>query len=371
MLSLPALAGRGLRRRAGRTALTTLGVGIGAAAYLLLVASGRGLEREFERTFSAVGGDVTVQRAGAALPESSRLTAAEVARIAALPGVSRTSPVAVGTTRVSASSHFLVIGVDPEDFAFHPVRVLAGRRLHAGAGEMMAGRHAARALDLAPGDEVEITGRRRFAVVGVFETGRGILDNAAVIDLAAAQQAFDLGDQVNLLFVDLADTVAPDQACADINRALPRVWAAPSDAYIASFQQLGAVRRFARFLAVVALLVATLGVANTMNMNVAERERELGILRAVGWRRRRIAALVALEGTLLAGAGALGGLAAALVALALLPAGGVAWIAPAGIGWETVVEGVLLTVGAGLAGTLPALLRALAVQPVRALRGER
>ncbi len=72
----------------------------------------------------------------------------------------------------------------------------------------------------------------------------------------------------------------------------------------------------------VALILGAVGMLNTMLMSIFERTREIGILRAVGWRRRRVLALVLGEALLIALAGTtLGGVlaVAGLRAVTLYP----------------------------------------------------
>jgi putative ABC transport system permease protein len=123
-------------------------------------------------------------------------------------------------------------------------------------------------------------------------------------------------------------------------------------------------------LAVVALIVAALGIVNTLTMNVLERMRELGFLRAAGLTRRQARRLVMLEAAVLGAVGAVIGVAAGILAGAILAALG----AGAGVtydpGWGTValalVGGVALAV---VASVWPANLAAR-VEIVRAVQYE-
>jgi putative ABC transport system permease protein len=70
------------------------------------------------------------------------------------------------------------------------------------------------------------------------------------------------------------------------------------------------IRSTAWATSLIALFIAVLGVANTMAMSVFERTREIGVLRALGWRRSRIVRLILLEASTLGLAGGLLGLVA-------------------------------------------------------------
>lgn len=127
------------------------------------------------------------------------------------------------------------------------------------------------------------------------------------------------------------------------------------------------ITRFVTGIAVIALVVGAIGIANIMLVSVTERTREIGIMKAVGARNRDVMELFLLEATLLGTGGALLGLPLGLV---------VGWAATryAGVGfafapyWSAlaVVVGVLVGI---LAGLYPAW-RAAHVDPIDALRYE-
>jgi len=124
-------------------------------------------------------------------------------------------------------------------------------------------------------------------------------------------------------------------------------------------------------LALVAVVVAALGIVNTLTMDVVERVREIGILRAVGMTRRQIGRMVVVEAGILGVIGAVLGIAAGLSAalLMLVLAGGE--VGPAfAIPWPTLGLALLLGVGlAMLAAYYPARL-AGRLSIIRAVQAE-
>jgi putative ABC transport system permease protein len=368
------IARRNLLRRWHRSLITITGIALGAAAYFILVTSAQGLREEFQATVDTLGVDILVQRKGAALPQLSHLSPADVAAVRGAPHVRDAAGAVVGITGNGATFQF-VFGLDLGRPTPVKSRILAGRLPRPTAGELAAGSATARRLALSPGDTIEIMGRDRFRVACVYETGRSFLDNAAVIDLPDAQRIFNMGGDVNLLLVQTDAPDLLDDLVGQLGRACPGLDVQPSrNLFQNRFHDLAKVEQFSRYLALVALAIAALGVANTMNMNVAERIPEIGILRAVGWRRRRIAALLLLETTAVALTGALAGAAVAWTVLRLMAspdtgaAMGVTWFVPAGISPATLGEGVALSLAAGVLGSLGAMVRALRLQPARALR---
>ncbi len=70
----------------------------------------------------------------------------------------------------------------------------------------------------------------------------------------------------------------------------------------------------------IALFVGALGIANTMAMSVFERTKDIGVLRALGWKRWRIMKLILIESAVLGFFGGILGLAGGWVALRVLAA---------------------------------------------------
>src|SRR5207248_2295108 len=122
---------------------------------------------------------------------------------------------------------------------------------------------------------------------------------------------------------------------------------------------------------VLALIVGGIGVTNTMAMSVFERVQEIGILRAIGWRARRIAALILSEA-----------IGIAVVALALGLALGVlaAHLFTTQTGLSSLVQprfsasvfawGLAFALGVALLGAAYPAWRALRLSPIEALRRE-
>jgi putative ABC transport system permease protein len=121
----------------------------------------------------------------------------------------------------------------------------------------------------------------------------------------------------------------------------------------------------------IALLVAALGIANTMAMSVFERTKEIGVLRAMGWSRGRVMTLILIEAAALGAAGGGAGVLLGWGALRILGAlPQTASIASTTLPVQTLLEGLLMAILVGvLAGSVPAW-RGAQLSPVEALRHE-
>jgi putative ABC transport system permease protein len=122
---------------------------------------------------------------------------------------------------------------------------------------------------------------------------------------------------------------------------------------------------------VIALLLGSLGVLNTMMMAVFERTGEIGLLRALGWRRKRVLILILGEALTLGVVGSVLGLLLGLAgvqAIQLSPTASV-FISPE-LPLRAVVAGSLLGVVLSVLGGFYPALRAAALNPTEALRHE-
>ena len=119
----------------------------------------------------------------------------------------------------------------------------------------------------------------------------------------------------------------------------------------------------------IALIVGILGIANTMAMSVFERTREIGILRAIGWNRWSIMALIQIEAALLGMAGGIIGIAVGWGALHLLSSmPQTATIVSASLSPVDLLQALGIALASGLlAGAYPAW-RGAHLSPVEAIR---
>jgi len=214
-------------------------------------------------------------------------------------------------------------------------------------------------------------GGREFHVAGVLDATGSADDRLVFIDLDRAQEVLGRPGEVSLVEVSALCIECPvEMMVRQIQQALP-------DARVTAVQQAVKTRsmtiaRLARFgaaLAGVVLVVAALLVFVTMTSSVAERRREIGVLRAVGFRRSHILKILGLETAIL---GALGGLVGWGIGLAV---GSVAVRyftdgAVAGVNVDPLL-GLVAVAGAVAVGVLGALgpaLKASKLDPTEALR---
>jgi putative ABC transport system permease protein len=305
-----------------------------------------------------------------------------VAELRAIDGVARVSPIATFdvASRGVRTDAAAVVGSDLLDDG--RIRLVAGDRATALAA-LDQGGSVIVPLAMATRDELSVGSEVVLAI------GNGRVLPLRVVGIAERTLPGRGGESILVGWGDASETLGVEGADALAVRYEPgqAETAAPLVAEAAALSALeptplssvaGAVdvalgRVFGLFdaLAIVAVIVAALGIVNTLSMNVLERVRELGVLRAAGMTRNQVRRTVVVEAGILGLSGSFLGIVTGLVAAALMIvlAGGTLRVGM-GIPWSSIGLAALLGVGLSmLAAWYPARLASrLAI--VRAVQHE-
>jgi putative ABC transport system permease protein len=341
-------------------------------AFVGLVGFSRSFEHEWLRIYTSSGTDIAVIQQ-TFLNTSVDESAAE--KIKALPMVAQATPVIFNVMDLTPEVNALVYGWKANSYEFESVQLVSGRSFRDGSAEVMLGYLLASTLNKKPGNTVEIQGSP-FTVVAVYHGGSALEAGAVILPLDQLQKLSGLQGKVSTIHVRLRPAPngeAPDEylkrAANQIEAALPGLRAVPAVERAGNNQFVRLAHASAWGTSSIALLIGILGIANTMAMSVFERTREIGILRALGWKRWQVLVLIQLEAVLLGLGGGLLGMAVGWGALRLLSAlPQTASIVSASFSLPLMIEALGIAVLAGLiAGALPAW-RGAQLSPVEALR---
>jgi putative ABC transport system permease protein len=363
---------KNLFRQRMRTILTVLGISIGITTVVALGSITEGLKRGADEFVQAGRADFMVAQEGASDLSFSAIPVRDWRAIAARPDVERATGVLFEVAEVGSNPYFLLFGYQPQALRGEQLQVVRGRLLAPGSSrETVLGVEAADRLGSKIGDTV-VFDRARFRVVGIYRTGDKWRDSGAVAPLETIQELSSKKNVVTLIHVTVGPGADPHAVATSIERELPNLAAIESaadyDEVDQGFKILDAANLAISLLAVV---IGAIGVMNTMIMSVFERTREIGILRAVGWRGSRILRMIVLEslGLCLVAAGigvALGILASR--AVLLVPAVS-AFLQPE-YGGGVFARALVVAVTVALAGALYPAVRAVRLSPMEALRHE-
>ena len=306
------LAWRYLRGRGLRSALTTLAVALGVMLIFGLNGITPGLVDAFTRSMLSAAGRIDLSVASAFHQPIDRSVLDVVARtpgVAAASGeVQLPAPLAQPAwgdwTTSDAPTMVTVLGIEPPASArVRDLPVGSGRGLKPGDGEVavlpadLAGR-----LGLALGDELVLpsaSGTTRLTVVGLLAMASVPGQEQVYVPLATAQSMFGLGDRLSVVSAALvsgADRAAVEDAVRRVLGDRYTVGGLSSNSsLLASIQ----VSEFAFTLfGVFALATAGFIIANSFRTVVAERRRDIGMLRAIGAPRRIVLRMFWVEALL-------------------------------------------------------------------------
>lgn len=390
-------AATALARHGLRTALSLLGVAIGVAAVIVLTGLGEGARRYVTDQFGALGSNLLIlipgktETTGAfpgvgGVPNDLTLEDAQALR-RRVPGLRVLAPLSMGSETVAYQDRrrqVAVLGSTHEFLEARNVTLRAGRFLP--PGEMDRGGQVAvlgtkLAAELFRGEpslgRVVRIGDWRMRVIGLLES-RGThigldIDDAVVVPVATGMRMFNRSSLFRILVK--ANSYEQMQATCDAALAVlaerhdeEDVTCITQDSVVSSLSAILKTLTLALGgIAAISLAVAGVGIMNVMLVSVSERTSEVGLLKALGARRRQILAVFVTEAALIAALGGALGLALGGAAIGTLrwlypafPAASPAWAIAAAF-FTAVLTGVLF-------GVLPAR-RATQLDPVAALAG--
>ena len=380
-----------------RSILTSLGIGIGVTAVVLLTSIGEGVNRYVIDQFTQFGtntigiqpGKMNTFGISASVLNSTRpLSLDDAEAIRRAPYVLHSVPLVSGSASIEARGRertVNVFAVGPEfDQAF---------KFNVASGEFLPPGDLQRARSVAVigstvydeiydgqnplGDRIRIGGNR-YRIVGVMESKGQMLgfdlDDSVYIPTASGLELFDR-EGLHEIDVLYAEGAPVDEVVAGISRILTARHGSEDFTIVTQQQMLDTLGSIVDVLTLgvgalggISLLVGGVGIFTIMTIAVRERTNEIGLLRAIGATRTRVAQFFLSEAVLLSGLGGLLGLALgfAIVIIAQFAVPGLPLrLSPLYAG---VAEGIAMLIGL-LAGVLPAR-HAAELEPLDALRTE-
>ena len=390
-----------------RSGLTILGIVIGVAAVIAMLAIGRGAQDSITGSIAGIGTNLVFISPGTNSKDVRNprpLTLQDAAAMndkSSAPHVAAVAPILSGSYVVSFAGQedtISVTGVTPEYSSVANDQVTEGQFI---TQDQLLGR-AAVAL-IAPDTANKLFGRKEglidevvrinnqpFRIIGVLKSkgggGFGSQDNRLLIPITTSQSRFThrgTKDSVSAIEVEASasDTIteATDEV-SQILRVRHRTAIGLDDFTIFTQDQilsatssiLGVLTIFLGGIAAISLLVGGIGIMNIMLVSVTERTREIGLRKALGARKMDILMQFLTESVVLSLFGGLVGIGLAWViatVVGLIAAANNTSITPR-IELNAVLLATLFSMGVGLVFGLYPANRAAGLQPVEALRFE-
>jgi len=328
-MTLKDIAFRSLRRRKARAAFVLAGLLIAVSTAVALISLVQAMNHDIQHKLEKYGANILIiprtenlsltyggLSLGGVSFEMQEIREADLRKVGSIKNaanIAAVGPMVLGVVEIS-NQRVLLAGVD-----FHAVRVLKPWWTVEGAAPggdgVILGSEAARILGLTPGAGLDV-GQRRLQVSGIL-TPTGSQDDHLVFTRLSTAQSI-LGKEGR---VSMAEVAALCNACP-IEDMVHQISAVIPGAKVMAIQQvvqgrletLGHFRKFSYGVSGILVLVGALVVLVTMMGSVRERTGEIGIFRAMGFRRSHVVRIVLLEAVILSALAGIFGYLAGFVA---------------------------------------------------------
>ena len=390
-----------IRHRKISSALTILGIVIGISAIIGLVSIGQGLQFSITKQLESFGPDklIITPRSSGATPVSAAagafggsLSENDVDKIEKISGIKSAAGVLLRTLPMTYRKEIQVtsvIGINAKEASkifldINAFELDTGRYLKEGErgvvdiGSAVATDKFEREIGI--GDTLTIMDKK-FKVIGIMKSiGNAQDDSQVYMPLSDLKDLVGGDDTISIIFAKVSDTTRIEQITDDIQKFLDNEYGEKAYTVVSSEQIAESVSSIFSILsfvlggiASISLVVAGVGISNTMFTSVIERTKEIGVMKAIGATNYNVMEIFLVESALL---GMIGGAVGVVVGFLLsqaitifagqiLPVTFEAVVTP-----EMVALSMFFSMTVGIVSGLWPARRAAKLQPVEALRYE-
>jgi putative ABC transport system permease protein len=378
-MQFPAFIWRNLLRRPVRSGLTIVGLSVAVAAVVALVGISDGFSRQYQELYDHRGVDLVVQKVGSSAELNNSLPEDLAESIRKIPHVKECNGGLMDVVSFPERDLLAVIinGWPADSPLFRDRTMLEGRFPTAeDHHKVIIGEQLAANLGKKLHDTIRIYDTD-VEIIGIFRSA-SVFENGSIGTLIGDMQDYmNRPHQVTgfVIRTDIPKDGAPehrsqmDEVKKQIEALGEGIAATASTDFIENVGLIKLTKAVAWVTSAIALVIGAIGTLNTMVMSVYERVREIGTLRAMGWRKSRVMSMILGESVVLSFAGAVIGSAAALVLtrfLSRMPM--TSELIEGKIAPVIFVEGFLLALLVGFAGALYPAFWGANLQPIEAMR---
>ncbi len=315
---------RYLINRPVSTLMTAFTFALVVAVFVIVMSLARGIERALTTTGDPL--NMIVMRPGVQAEGQSAVQIERYHVVRNFPGIARDASgepliapevlVLINRTRRTDGKpgNLQVRGVHPQAFKLRPaVRIVAGRMFRPGLREMIVSRSVARRFGNMQLGQRPFLGRGPMTIVGIFDARGTAYDSEAWMDYQDLMQEFDRNAYSTIVLrARDAAAIAELKRRVDEDLRVKLTAETETDYYQEQTKTAGPLKAFGVFLAVIMSIGACFAAMNTMYASVANRTREIGTLRVLGYTPIAILVSFLIESVALA---VLGGMFGCLLSL--------------------------------------------------------
>lgn len=302
-------------RNKTRSSLAIVGIAIGIMVIVALGMVTGGLKNSTQSTLKAGAAEITVVQTGSnsfgsggTLNQTLSGDLLSIDGVKDTTGILRTSNTSTSGLSANASSQgggfgegLSITGIDPSKLSLMGIDSVNGTAFtNDSTDQVIIGKTAAEHLNQTVGDTVNLYGKD-FKITGTFESGNFITDAGIMMPLSTLQNLTSNDNKVSNILVKVTDNANVTTVSKSIEDAYPNELSTTTAEAAAGRinQGLSFIDTASWAISLLAIFIGAVGVVNTMIMSVYERTREIGVLKAVGWKDRRILGMILGESIVL------------------------------------------------------------------------
>ena len=292
-------------RNKTRSALSIIGIGIGIATIVALGLITGGMQESVQSTLNSGGAEITVSEANIdGRGTSGRLNESFVEELKNISGVSQTAGILSMSEQSSSGGQgsgpmgggpmggFTIYGINSDKLSLVGISNVNGTIFRDGSNEVILGKTAAENQNKTIGDTIIIS-NTEFKITGIFETGNMMSDSGAYVSLSKLQNITNK-DYISQILVKTEEGANDTQISNSIEKKYPDELSTITAEERAEMinDAIGILNMASLAISALAIVIGGIGIINTMIMAVYERTKEIGVLRAVGWKSNRILGMI-------------------------------------------------------------------------------
>lgn len=397
---------KNIRERKSRVFLTLLGIAIGIMAIISLMSIGEGMEQAVTRELSSlsdtiivsIGIDISASPAGGNIDMNNiqYFSDRDIGDISRIQGIQDVSPILSqsGVAYYNGVSHIAtLLGLDPENmqavFGLESLGLEQGEFLKEGdQNKCIIGHNVAYEYfdsEICLGNRIIINGEK-FFVTGIYkEEGMGFSTQTDDSIHLTPRDFKRLTGQTNVsaMIIRVYDVNDVDAIADEIEQSVNENHGSDDFVNVVTMSQildsiksvLTIIQMVLLGIAAIALIVASIGIMNTMLTSVMERTHEIGIMKAIGANNRDVMSIFIFEGMMIS---LLGGIAGIIIGF--IGAKGFSMIAAGSMGGGGLIEpvftlfsiilGVTVALFVGMISSFYPAWKAAKMSPIEAVRYE-
>ncbi len=265
---------------------------------------------------------------------------------------------------------YSVIGIDSSALSMDDIVITNGTTYSSG-NEVIIGKTAAQSLNKTIGDTLNIS-NQTFKIVGTYETGNFMDDRGVVMSLTKLQNLTGDTGEVSLILVKVGDSTNANDLANTIEQKYSNELSTSTS--LSGMDRmnngLDIISSGSWAVSLLAVLVGGIVVVVTMMKAVSERTREIGVLRAIGWTKKRIMTMILGESLVLSVIAIVIGLVIGIGLVEIISAAHIMRGIEPAFSAFLLLKGVGVALLLGLVGGIYPAYRASKLSPTEALRYE-